>query len=178
VAGISRSKEGQTMYCNGCGADVAVGSGFCGRCGRPVHLVPALPAGNRVANHITLLGALWVVYSIFTLIGGLMVFFIGKVMIAFMLTQVPPGGPPLFFLRPLLSIIGLLVIAKGAFGIAAGWGLLRREGWARTLAMILACISLIRIPFGTALGIYTLWVLMSRNGEHEYQTLAEQAGRI
>jgi hypothetical protein len=167
------------MYCNGCGMEVAEGSGFCGKCGRPVHLVPYRAPVNRVANHISLLGALWIVYSSIALIAGVFVFFIGKVIIAFVLTQhpAPPDGPPLFFLRPLLTIVGLLIIAYGALGFAAGWGLLRRESWGRLLALIAGCIALIKVPFGTALGIYTLWVLMPQNGEAEYRALSEQAGR-
>jgi hypothetical protein len=164
------------MYCNGCGADVAEGNGFCGRCGRPVHLVPNRPPVNRVANHISLLGALWIVYSLFTLLAGVFLLFLGKVLIAFLLTQ-HPDAPPIFFLRPLLSVLGLLVIGYGALSLAAGWGLLRRESWARLLAMIVGCIALIKVPFGTALGIYTLWVLISHNGEQEYAALSAQAGR-
>jgi hypothetical protein len=135
-----------------------------------------MPPVNRVSNHITLLGTLWIVYSIFTLIAGMMLLFVGNVIINFVLTQHPPGAPPLFFLRPFLSMIGLLIITKGVFSLAAGWGLLRRESWARILAMVMGCISLLNIPFGAALGIYTLWVLISQTGEQEYRMLSEQAG--
>jgi hypothetical protein len=117
------------------------------------------------------------VYSIFTLIAGVMVLFVGNVMITFLLTQHPTGAPPLFLLRPFLSVIGLMIITKGAFSLAAGWGLLRRENWARILAMVMGCISLLNIPFGAALGIYTLWTLVSTHGEQEYRMLVEQAGR-
>ena len=165
------------MYCNGCGAVVAEGNGFCGRCGRPVHLVPDRPPVNRVANHISLLGALWIVYSLFLLLAGVFLLFLGKVFIAFLLTQHQPDAPPIFLLKPLLSMIGLLVIGYGAVSLAAGWGLIRREGWARLLAMIVGCIALIKVPFGTALGIYTLWVLISHNGEQEYAALSAQVGR-
>jgi uncharacterized membrane protein (DUF2068 family) len=88
------------------------------------------------------------------------------------MSHVPPeGAPGLAVIRPLISVIGLLVLAKGVFSFAAGWGLLRRESWARILALVMACISLLNVPFGTAIGIYTLWVLMSPNAEQEYQAL-------
>jgi hypothetical protein len=29
------------------------------------------------------------------------------------------------------------------------------------------------IPFGTALGVYTMWVLLPADSEQEYETLAE-----
>ena len=55
---------------------------------------------------------------------------------------------------------------------AAGWGLLQRETWARTLALILAFISLFtNIPLGTAMGVYTMWVLLPSSSEQEYHAL-------
>lgn len=45
-------------------------------------------------------------------------------------------------------------------GIIGGVGLLKWKGWARVLVIILAILDLFNIPIGTALGIYTLWVLL------------------
>jgi len=44
--------------------------------------------------------------------------------------------------------------------------------WARMLAIVLGCISLIHFPFGTALGIYTLWVLVPQGADAEYRILS------
>jgi hypothetical protein len=50
---------------------------------------------------------------------------------------------------------------------------MRREVWARTLTLILAFIALFtNVPFGTALGIYTMWVLLPQESEREYETIA------
>ena len=39
---------------------------------------------------------------------------------------------------------------------------LRRHGeWARAVAIVLAVLNLFVLPFGTALGVYALWVLLS-----------------
>jgi hypothetical protein len=52
--------------------------------------------------------------------------------------------------------------------------LLEREKWARILALVLAFVSLFtNIPFGTALGVYTMWVLLPSESEREYEALAE-----
>jgi hypothetical protein len=40
------------------------------------------------------------------------------------------------------------------------------------LTIVLGCISLIHFPLGTALGIYTLWVLFPPEAEREYVRLA------
>jgi hypothetical protein len=38
---------------------------------------------------------------------------------------------------------------------------------------VLAFISLFHIPFGTALGVYTMWVLLPGESQREYDGLVE-----
>jgi hypothetical protein len=69
-------------------------------------------------------------------------------------------------------VVAILLFAKAALGFVAGWGLLQHEGWARILALVLAFVSLFtNIPFGTALGVYTMWVLLPTESEREYDAL-------
>jgi hypothetical protein len=42
--------------------------------------------------------------------------------------------------------------------IVAGIGLLYKQHWALILALILGCFKLFSFPFGTALGVYTIWI--------------------
>jgi hypothetical protein len=53
--------------------------------------------------------------------------------------------------------------------------LLQSESWARILAIVLGILELVSIPFGTALGIYTLWVLLPADSESEFRALAGAA---
>ena len=72
------------------------------------------------------------------------------------------GGAP--FVHDILRFVGILLLGGGAAGVLAGWGLLDRQAWARTLSIVLACFALLLfMPLGTLLGIYTLWVLCPRN---------------
>lgn len=66
--------------------------------------------------------------------------------------------------RGILWIIGT---ALGSFlfiisipGIIGGIALLRYKNWGRILILILSAIDLMNIPLGTALGIYSIWVLV------------------
>jgi len=59
------------------------------------------------------------------------------------------------------SIIAAVLVIFSIPDIIAGIGLLKRRPWARILTLILSCIDLIEIPFGTALGAYSLWVLLN-----------------
>jgi hypothetical protein len=53
--------------------------------------------------------------------------------------------------------VGLWAVAAAAVGV----GLRRRRGWAPASGVVLAVVSLPAVPFGTALGLYALWVLLS-----------------
>jgi len=50
-----------------------------------------------------------------------------------------------------------------------------RQPWARPLAIIFGVLALLKIPFGTALGIYTLWVLAPRASWAEWESLSRPA---
>jgi hypothetical protein len=56
--------------------------------------------------------------------------------------------------------------AAGAFLVARG--LRRRHINARFAALVLAMLNLIVVPFGTALGIYTFWVLLNNDARLEF----------
>lgn len=120
---------------------------------------------GRVQEHLQLVGILWLAFSGFNAVSGALVLlayslFIGR-------ANVP------LFLHPLLAGIGWFILLKAAVGLAAGFGLLQRELWARTLVLVLAFIALFtNIPFGTALGIYTMWVLLPSPSEQEYEAMA------
>jgi hypothetical protein len=82
----------------------------------------------------------------------------------------PPDVPG--FVIPLVQAFGYVLIAGAGIGFVAGWGLLERRPWARMLAIVLGAFSLFEVPFGTALGIYTLWVLLPAQSEEEFRQLS------
>jgi hypothetical protein len=57
-------------------------------------------------------------------------------------------------------VVAFFLFILSVPGIIGGIGLLRRKPWARFLVLVLAVLDLFNIPIGTALGIYTIWVLM------------------
>lgn len=58
------------------------------------------------------------------------------------------------------SIAGGALVLLGLPAIIGGVGLLKERGWARILIIIVAALSLLNFPFGTAYGIYAIYVLM------------------
>ena len=72
--------------------------------------------------------------------------------------------------RGVATIIGIVALLIGGFlavlalpEIIGGWGLLAQKQWARVLVIVLGILHLLNFPFGTMLGAYTLWVLLSKD---------------
>jgi hypothetical protein len=161
------------MFCDGCGTAVQAGQAFCSRCGKqvvgPVTVMQMRP--GRVQGHVHLLGIVWLAISAVNTIGGVVLYVLANTLFAHLHDLGAPGAPTAF-LRPLLSVVAILVLAKAACGFIAGWGLLHREPWARIVALVLGFIALFHIPFGTAIGVYTLWVLLPAQSQAEYDAMA------
>jgi len=66
---------------------------------------------------------------------------------------------------PILGLVGslifILVILVSIPGVIAGVGLLKLRPWARILSIVISAVNILNFPFGTALGVYGLWVLLS-----------------
>lgn len=162
------------MFCDACGVALQPGQAFCNKCGKQIvgTALVAQPLPGRVQNHVHLLGILWFALSALNALGGLFLLILGSTLFPHLreMRGVPPDVP-VGFLTSLFTTLGIVVLAKAACGFFAGWGLFQRESWARMVALVLAFISLFNIPFGTALGVYTLWVLLSGQSQREYDAL-------
>jgi hypothetical protein len=53
--------------------------------------------------------------------------------------------------------------------LVAGWGLWERTGWGRIVAIVAAFLNILKFPFGTALGIWTLVLLLGYRNSTLYQ---------
>ncbi|HOK46637.1 MAG TPA: hypothetical protein PLA43_19950 [Bryobacteraceae bacterium] len=74
------------------------------------------------------------------------------------------GDPDAAVAVPILGLIGGVFLFFTAIlaisGIVAGLGLLQYREWARILTIVLSALHLVNVPFGTALGVYGLSVLL------------------
>lgn len=161
------------MFCDGCGAPVQLGQLFCSKCGKQIigTVSSAQSMPGRVHRHSHLLAILWFALSALSAIGGLILLILGNALFPHIRAMGAPPEMPVSFLVALFDTLGVLVLAKAVIGFFAGWGLLQRDPWARVLLLVLAFISLINVPFGTALGVYTLWVLLPGPSQQEYDAM-------
>jgi len=161
------------MFCDQCGNSIVAGQQFCSQCGKAfAGTVPMVPR-SRVQEHVRLVAIFWIVYSAFNVIGGVVMIVLADTIFGHLghIAEIP--GEILIWLRPLMVSMGSITLLKAAAGFFAGWGLLHREPWARILALIVAFLALLNIPIGTALGIYTLWVLLPAQSDQDYRLLGQ-----
>jgi hypothetical protein len=119
-------------------------------------------------QHVKVLGVLYIVLGALGILAavGCLVLFGGLAGITKVASESDPDA--------LIGVTVLAILGIGLFifiavlsipGIFAGLGLLKFRSWARILTIILSALNLLNFPFGTALGVYGLWVLLSRETE-------------
>jgi len=161
------------MFCNRCGTALQPDYTLCPKCGAALSSVTTTlnPGQNRLDRHLRTLGTLWIIAGALFLIPAAIMLALGGAA-----RFVIHGEPFARFFGPIvLSMLGAGFSILAAGGICVGWGLMQRQSWARIAAIILAILALFHPPIGTALGIYTLWVLLSDDAGGEYERMAKAA---
>lgn len=106
-------------------------------------------------KHVNVVAALHIGLSIF----GISIALIVAIILNFAGSFIT--DPTAVKIVPIITgIVVWVVIFFSIPGIIAGIGLFRRKEWARILTLILSVIKLMNIPVGTAVGIYSIWVLV------------------
>ncbi len=105
-------------------------------------------------KHISIVAALHIGVNVLCIFLGILMFIVFHVLGNFV------DEPEAQFILPLIAKIFLgFFVLIGLPGIIAGIGLFRRKEWARILALVISVIALVNFPFGTALGVYSIWAL-------------------
>ena len=117
--------------------------------------------------HIDVLGWLHFLWGVFGMLAGasLLVLALGT---DTALVELGSRGPAERAAVWLFIICGVTFIVAGAAMMLVGRGLVRRRRASRIAALVLAVPDLVVVPFGTALGIYTFWVLLNDDARREF----------
>jgi hypothetical protein len=110
----------------------------------------------KMEKHVNLLGILWIVYGALTFFGGFVTFFIllGVSFIPDMGYEAP------VILRTVGAGVAIFLFILGIPKIIAGVGLMKRKEWGRILVLIVSFLSILSLPLGTALAIYSFVILV------------------
>jgi hypothetical protein len=123
-----------------------------------------------VERHVRLLGILAGLWGALSILFGLSMLLLA----AGALVELGESlGTSLEFAAGLTTVV---FVAIGAFALLWGgahvWAsalLRRRRPFGRMLGLGLALVNLLVLPFGTALGVYALWVLLTNEGRRLFE---------
>jgi hypothetical protein len=120
-----------------------------------------------VDTHVKVLAILYLVFAGLSVLLGLAIFLITGAVTSIVGTAADPSDAQLAipFIRLGGTAAALFCLLWAVPGLIVGIGLLTRQPWARLLGIVMSALSLMHVPFGTALGIYGLWVLFHRDTE-------------
>jgi hypothetical protein len=116
-------------------------------------------------KHINIVAALQIALSIFNLVIAFLIFTVLKLVGGFV-----DDANATTILSTISDVLAIVFIIISLPGILAGLGLYKRKEWARILTLILSIIEIFSFPFGTAIGIYSIWALI------QPETIAEFGG--
>ena len=121
---------------------------------------------NNMASHVKILGILHIVFSVLGVLAGIIVLVVfGSLALVGAANQSDGQVVPLGILGGIGGLIFIIILVLSLPGLIAGIGLIKLKSWARILGIVISALDLISIPFGTALGIYGLWVLLQNETE-------------
>ncbi len=111
-------------------------------------------------SHKRILGILYIVSGVLQAIGMLLISIFISAFLPFVLSQADADTHWIVeWIVPLINTISIIIIVFFSIpSIVGGVSLLNGKSWALTLLLVLGCFKLFSFPFGTALGIYTIWV--------------------
>jgi len=107
-------------------------------------------------QHITILGVLHIAYGALGILIAMIVFIavVGGGMLS--------GDAEALAITLLVGTsIATFLFIPSLPGLIGGLGIFKYRQWARITLLVVGFINLLIVPFGTILGIYTIWVLMN-----------------
>jgi len=170
------------MYCSGCGLALTPGQAICPQCGRPATApVPPVPGMEfqlqNYAGKIKTLGIVWFIYAGLSLARGIVALAFADAFLSGRFgpwMQGPWGDgalPPMWFGPALLHFAWMFLVVRACLAVVAGWGLLQHTPWGRIVAIVAAFLCMLKFPLGTAMGIWTLVMLLGYRNATLYEQL-------
>ena len=120
--------------------------------------------------HVDFLGVLFIVWGLLTTVIGLSTLALGVGAAALIASSDRPASFAASFTAAAFTTLAIIAILWGLAHVAVGLPLRKRRHWSRLGAMVLGSIDLILLPYGTALGVYALWVLIRQDAKRLFET--------
>ena len=126
-----------------------------------------------ISTHKRTLGILHIVYGtfnalIFVFIGVIITTFLPFIGEAIIEEEGPEAALLLDMIANIIRIIFTFVFLLSALpSIIGGIGLVQNKSWGLIVSLIAGCVSIFSVPFGTALGVYSIYVFVENNKQNK-----------
>jgi hypothetical protein len=126
-------------------------------------------------SHVDFLGVLFVVWGLLTVVIGVSTLALAVGAISLITSTSHGGGGQVAAGITAVAFTTLAVIAMlwGAAHVIVGVPLRRYRPWTRLIALMLGSVDLLLLPYGTALGVYALYVLLNEKGKRLFLNMAD-----
>jgi len=116
-----------------------------------------------LAPHVDFLGVLFIVWGLLTTLVGVSTLALGLGAASLIATAGHTSGGQVAagLTAAIFTTLAIIAIIWGTGHVIVGASLRLRRPWARIMALTLGSVDLLLLPYGTALGIYAIWVLLS-----------------
>ncbi|MDD3643322.1 MAG: hypothetical protein PHQ19_07675 [Candidatus Krumholzibacteria bacterium] len=118
-------------------------------------------------QHVTILGVLHIAWGALGLLTALIL------TVALLGAGVIAADPEAITVLTIVATsIGFALFLPSVPGLIGGIGVIKHHQWARIVLLVVGFLNLLLIPFGTILGIYTIWVLMHGDVKRMFESKA------
>jgi hypothetical protein len=123
---------------------------------------------KKIEKHVVMVGAIHIAFGALGLLAACIVF-----------VSVVGGGllsgdeNAMAITSAVGTVVASFLVLTAIPGFIGGLGLLKFHPWARILVLIVSVVDLMNIPFGTIVGVYSIWILI----QDETQALFEGKNR-
>jgi hypothetical protein len=121
-----------------------------------------------MSSHIDFLGILFIIWGLLTTLVGVSTLALGVAAAALVASRAGGSQVAAGVTAAAFTTLAIMAMVWGLVHVGAGIPLRRRQPWARLIALMLGSIDLVLLPYGTALGIYALWVLLNEKGKAQF----------
>lgn len=129
-----------------------------------------MPPPSTAERHVSLLGVLETLWGALAMLVGIAMLLLAAGALAAALDPMGEAmGVAAGLTAGVFALIGLFALLWGGAHAWAAMLLKRRRPLGRILSLGLAVVNLLVLPFGTAFGIYALWVLLTNEGRRLFE---------
>lgn len=120
-------------------------------------------------KHINIVGILHIIMGALGILTGLLIY-----TVLHLIGDFSDDAQANMVLSIVANVLAAIMIICSIPGIIGGIGVMKRKQWGRILILIISILNLVNFPFGTALGVYSIWALVQPEIAAEFERKPQQ----